>query len=72
VNHRVGRLTKREREVADLVSKGHSTKEIGYLLQISSNTVYDHIRSIYGKLEISSRSELAVIIALDNVTGSES
>ena len=51
-------LTVRESEITHLLLKGHSAKSIARLLGISPGTVRNHMKSIYGKLEISSQSEL--------------
>ena len=53
-------LTPREREVADLVGSGLSNKQIATRLFISKRTVDAHVDHIFGKLEISSRVQLAV------------
>jgi DNA-binding NarL/FixJ family response regulator len=50
-------LTEREREVLSLIVKGFSYKEIAGLLAMSSQTVPSHIKSIYRKLAVHSRSE---------------
>jgi len=50
-------LTAREREVLDLIAKGFSFPEIAELLAISAHTVTTHVRHIYGKLEVRSKSE---------------
>lgn len=50
-------LTAREREILNLVAKGFSVPEISELLQISDHTVTTHVRHIYRKLEVSSRSQ---------------
>ncbi|MEZ5559562.1 MAG: response regulator transcription factor [Pseudomonadales bacterium] len=50
-------LTPREREVLDLVARGCSNAEIGDLLQLSFHTVNSHIKNIYRKLAVRSRSE---------------
>lgn len=50
-------LTSREQEVLKLVSKGFRGPEIAALLGISHHTVSSHIKSIYSKLEVSSRGE---------------
>jgi DNA-binding CsgD family transcriptional regulator len=51
-------LTSREREVARMVLRGHSSESIAKHLKISSATVKIHRRHIYSKLNISSQSEL--------------
>jgi DNA-binding NarL/FixJ family response regulator len=48
-------LTARETEVLQLIAKGFSFGEIAELLAISPHTVTAHVRSIYRKLEVSSR-----------------
>ena len=50
-------LTTREREVLGLIAKGLSNADIGLRLRISAHTVGDHVRGIYRKLEVNSRSE---------------
>lgn len=50
-------LAVREREVLDLLSKGYLYKEIGEKLEISTHTVNTHIRRIYEKLHVRSRSQ---------------
>ena len=52
-----GQLTQREREVLMKLSEGFSYEEIGVSLAISINTVRKHIRGIYEKLEVNSRTE---------------
>lgn len=50
-------LTKREFDVLDQLCKGHSYKEIAYKLFISVGTVRHHIKNIYYKLHVHSKSE---------------
>jgi DNA-binding NarL/FixJ family response regulator len=50
-------LTQKERQVLDLLSKGHLYKEIGETMQISINTVKQHIHKLYEKLHVSNRTE---------------
>ncbi len=50
-------LTEREEQVLALLAKGHSYKEIADLLNISFETVRTHVRSIYDKLHVHSRTE---------------
>ena len=51
-------FTSREREVADLICKGHDTKQIGEALCISTATVKNHLHNLYKKTGTSNRSEL--------------
>jgi DNA-binding CsgD family transcriptional regulator len=53
-----GILTPREREVAELTLKGHSSESTGQLLGIAPGTVRIHRRNIYAKLNINSQGEL--------------
>ncbi len=55
------RLTPRETEVLTYLSKGFTIKEIAALMGIKWFTVNDHIKSIYKKLNVSSRAEAAVL-----------
>jgi DNA-binding NarL/FixJ family response regulator len=51
------RLTPRELAVLRRLATGAPNKEIAAALSISENTVESHLRSIYGKLEVRSRTE---------------
>ena len=53
-------LTPREREVLALIGKGLTRPEVAALLEISPETVKDHVRMVYRKLDICSRSEAAL------------
>jgi len=55
-------MTRRELEVADLVMLGLRNKEIARRLGLTVGTVKMHLHSIYQKLRISSRMQLAVIM----------
>lgn len=56
-------LSDREMEVMKLAAKGMSNKDIGEALFISIRTVQAHLRSIFNKLAVGSRSE-AVLYCL--------
>ena len=56
-NPEVESLTKREREMLDLLAKGYRYKEIADQLFISFETVRTHIHNIYEKLHVQSRTE---------------
>ena len=56
-NPEVESLTKREREMLDLLAKGYRYKEIAEQLFISFETVRTHIHNIYEKLHVQSRTE---------------
>ena len=55
-------LTKREREVLELISCGYSNGDIAKLLFISEHTVNDHTKKIYRKLDVHSRHAAAQFI----------
>jgi non-specific serine/threonine protein kinase len=55
-------LTRREQEIAELVASGLSNREIAARLFISKRTVDAHVEHIFGKLEISSRVQLTVLL----------
>jgi predicted ATPase/DNA-binding CsgD family transcriptional regulator len=57
-----GLLTRREREIAELVASGLSNREIAARLFISKRTVDAHVEHIFGKLEISSRVQLTLLL----------
>jgi DNA-binding NarL/FixJ family response regulator len=52
-------LTAREREVVLLVVEGRSNDEIGVALGITSKTVEAHLRRLFDRLGLQSRTELA-------------
>ncbi|HEX6676543.1 MAG TPA: helix-turn-helix transcriptional regulator, partial [Actinomycetes bacterium] len=54
-----GGLTPSERRVADLVAQGHTNQEVAGLLFLSAKTVAAHLTSVYAKLGVRSRTELA-------------
>jgi len=57
---RIASLTTRERELIAIVSQGLRNKEIADRLFITEVTVRHHLTSIYGKLGVADRFELAV------------
>jgi DNA-binding NarL/FixJ family response regulator len=54
-------LTGRELNVLDLLAQGKSNKEIGVNLYISETTVKSHLRSIFRKLNVLSRTEAITV-----------
>ena len=54
-------LTRCERKVMDLLSKGFSYKEIAVKLFISLETVKCHVKHIYSKLKVNNRAAAMLI-----------
>jgi len=52
----LGTLTEREREVLDLLAQGLTNKEIAEKLVITTNTVKRHLKAIFEKLGVHTRS----------------
>jgi DNA-binding CsgD family transcriptional regulator/tetratricopeptide (TPR) repeat protein len=61
----VGTLTKREREIAELVTDRRTNREIAGLLFLSEKTVESHMRNIFAKLGAGSRVEVARAVERD-------
>lgn len=61
------KLTKREKEILDFLTRGFRYKEIAGHLFISEETVRTHIRNLYEKLQVQSRTE-----AINKIFGSPS
>jgi DNA-binding CsgD family transcriptional regulator len=59
VGPEVERLTLREREIAGLAVAGATNKEIAARLFLSARTVENHLQSIYAKLGVTSRDQMA-------------
>jgi two-component system nitrate/nitrite response regulator NarL len=53
-------LSRREREVAELVAEGLSNREISAQLKLSQHTIKNYLFQIYGKLGMSSRVDLVL------------
>jgi DNA-binding NarL/FixJ family response regulator len=53
----VSNLTRRENEVLELLSQGFGNKEIAQNLSITGDTVRYHLKQIYDKLHVRSRTE---------------
>jgi len=54
-------LSKRELEVCELLSRGMTNREIAHALFISETTVKVHVRHIFKKLGVRSRTEVALV-----------
>ncbi len=56
-------LTKRERQILTYVAEGNSNKQIAYILEISEQTIKNHVSAILRKLNANDRAH-AVALAL--------
>ncbi len=65
------KLSLREQQVIDWLAQGHTYQEIADALKISYATVHTHIRHIYEKLHVRSRTE-AVTVHLRHVGSAQS
>ena len=60
--NRLAALTRRRRQVASLVLRGFSNREIAQKLGVTEGTVKVHLHAIYEKLNIHSRTRLAIAL----------
>ena len=59
------RMTRREREVVELIGEGMSNKEIAQRLNIASHTVKSHVRNVMEKLALHTRLQIAAYVRRD-------
>ena len=62
-------LSKRERDVVDLLLAGKSNKLIAHALGITERTVEFHLKNIYTKYQVNSRMELVLNLRQSTVAG---
>ncbi|WP_163573631.1 helix-turn-helix transcriptional regulator [Fodinicola feengrottensis] len=55
-------LTTREREIASLIARGYSNKQVAERIFVSPKTVESHLSRIYAKLGVTSRTALALTV----------
>ena len=63
----VASLSRRERQIADLVTDRHTNREIAGTLFLSEKTVESHLRNIFVKLSVSSRVDVARAVERDRL-----
>ena len=59
-------LTKREKEIFDLLIDNKTTNDIANMLNISSKTVRNHISNVILKLDVKSRSQAIIKLLILN------
>jgi len=64
------KLTPKEREVIELLTKGWTNKEIGNKLRITENTVKNHLKNILDKLHLENRVQAATFALQHKLTDS--
>lgn len=57
-------LTRREREILNLIAKGYGNREIAQYLTIELGTTKNHVHNILEKLQVKSRRDAAVYFSL--------
>jgi len=62
-------LSQRERQVVELLLEGKSNKQIAFALHITQNTVEFHLKNIYAKCQVRSRTELILKLGNSVVAG---
>jgi NarL family two-component system response regulator LiaR len=65
----IAQLTRREREVLDLIVAGLANKRIAQELQISEKTVKAHVGRVLAKLRVSDRTQAAVLAVQRGIAG---
>ena len=65
-------LTERERDVAELVGRGHTNREIAATIFVSEKSVERHVSRIFTKIGVTRRTELALRVAAELATATES
>lgn len=66
----ISQFSQREQEVIEILLQGKSNKQIALALDISASTVEYHLKNIYKKLQVNSRTE--AVLRLGKSIGSDS
>jgi DNA-binding NarL/FixJ family response regulator len=66
---KIAELTAREREIVALVAQGNGTRQLAERLGIADKTIRNHLVSIYAKLGVSDRLELAIYAGRHGLAG---
>jgi DNA-binding NarL/FixJ family response regulator len=60
-------LSRREKQIIQLIMQGVSNKGIAHILDISPNTVSTYIRRVYTKLDVCTRAEMVSYVLHHNL-----
>ncbi|MDD2393532.1 MAG: LuxR C-terminal-related transcriptional regulator [Eubacteriales bacterium] len=64
---RLARLTRREKEVFELLVEGYTLKESADKLNLKYSTVNTHVTNLYRKLGVRSRAELIILYRSEKI-----
>ena|SRR5579864_6553686 len=64
-------LSPRELELAKLVAAGYTNTEISLRVQIARQTVKNHLRSVFSKLQVTNRVQVALRLSQMHLTGTQ-
>jgi len=64
-------LTPQERRILELIVDGHTNREIGGVLNVSEQTVKNHVTSLLSKLKVTRRTQAAVLGARLRTNGAD-
>ena len=62
-------LSGREREIAELVARGHTNREIAAQLFLSEKTIESHLSKVFAKLGVSGRVAAAELVGRERDPG---
>jgi NarL family two-component system response regulator LiaR len=65
----IGQLTRREREVLELIAVGHSNKRIARELGVAEKTVKTHVGHLLAKLGVADRTQAALLAVQSGLSG---
>jgi DNA-binding NarL/FixJ family response regulator len=68
VDERLAELTRREREVLELLAQGLSNREMATQLYVSEKTIKTHVSSILSKLRVADRTQAALYAVRHGLT----
>jgi DNA-binding NarL/FixJ family response regulator len=66
----IQRLSPRERQIVEAVARGLSNRDIAVTAGIAPQTVKNHLSSIFQKLQVRSRLQLAILVLQNGLADS--